>query len=77
MEEPWQISFNVFFFRSESKGTITTKDLSETSTKKDAIDKALKTLETKNMIDEQSKFMFITKIEDDNYILYSSLTCRN
>merc|ERR1719225_369655 len=39
--------------RSESKGTITTKELSEASALKDSIDKALKTLETKNMIDEQ------------------------
>merc|ERR1712013_218420 len=36
-----------------SKGTITTKELSEASALKDSIDKALKTLETKNMIDEQ------------------------
>ena len=46
----------IFFARSESKGTITTKELSEASALKDSIDKALKTLETKNMIDEQSKF---------------------
>merc|ERR1711974_357521 len=39
--------------RSESKGTTTTKELSEASALKDSIDKALKTLETKNMIDEQ------------------------
>ena len=42
--------------RSESKGTITTKELSEASALKDSIDKALKTLETKNMIDEQSEY---------------------
>merc|ERR1712130_486169 len=39
--------------RSDSKGTITSKELSEASALKDSIDKALKTLETKNMIDEQ------------------------
>ena len=44
--------------RSESKGTITTKELSEASALKDSIDKALKTLETKNMIDEQSNLRF-------------------
>ena len=41
--------------RSESKGTITTKDLSEASALADSINKAIKVLETKNMIDEQSK----------------------
>ena len=50
----------IFFPRSESKGTITTKELSEASALKDSIDKALKTLETKNMIDEQSKFHFFS-----------------
>merc|ERR1711915_855949 len=39
--------------RSESKGTITTKDLSEASALADSINKAIKVLETKNMIDEQ------------------------
>merc|ERR1711902_384666 len=39
--------------RSDSKGTITAKELSEASALADSIDKALKTLETKNMIDEQ------------------------
>merc|ERR1712112_723020 len=39
--------------RSDSKGTITSKELSEASALKESIDKALKTLETKNMIDEQ------------------------
>merc|ERR1719495_2912203 len=38
---------------SESKGTITTKDLSEASALADSINKAIKVLETKNMIDEQ------------------------
>ena len=49
---------HIIFSRSESKGTITTKELSEASALKDSIDKALKTLETKNMIDEQSKLHF-------------------
>ena len=48
------------FCRSESKGTITTKELSEASALKDSIDKALKTLETKNMIDEQSNLRFFS-----------------
>merc|ERR1711874_948000 len=39
--------------RSESKGTITTKELSEASALADSINKAIKVLETKNMIDEQ------------------------
>ena len=47
-------SYNVFP-RSESKGTLTTKELSEASALADSINKAIKVLETKNMIDEQSK----------------------
>ena len=43
------------FPRSESKGTLTTKELSEASALADSINKAIKVLETKNMIDEQSK----------------------
>ena len=54
-----QIAFS-HVARSESKGTITTKELSEASALKDSIDKALKTLETKNMIDEQSKCEYET-----------------
>ena len=42
--------------RSESKGTLTTKELSEASALADSINKAIKVLETKNMIDEQSKY---------------------
>ena len=41
--------------RSDSKGTITSKELSEASALADSINKAIKVLETKNMIDEQSK----------------------
>ena len=56
------------FCRSESKGTITTKELSEASALKDSIDKALKTLETKNMIDEQSNLNFYSsQTKDDHY----------
>merc|ERR1719225_503758 len=39
--------------RSDSKGTITTKELSDASALADSINKAIKVLETKNMIDEQ------------------------
>merc|ERR1712203_884223 len=39
--------------RSDSKGTITSKELSEASALADSINKAIKVLETKNMIDEQ------------------------
>ena len=46
-----------FYFRSDSKGTITSKELSEASALADSINKAIKVLETKNMIDEQSKFV--------------------
>ena len=42
--------------RSDSKGTITSKELSEASALADSINKAIKVLETKNMIDEQSKW---------------------
>ena len=41
--------------RSESKLTQTTTDLNEASNKTDEINRAIKTLETKNMIDEESK----------------------
>ena len=47
--------------RSESKLTQTTTDLNEASNKTDEINRAIKTLETKNMIDEESKsFIYIT-----------------
>merc|ERR1711902_103847 len=39
--------------RSDSKGTITAKELSEASALADSILKAIKILETKNMIDEE------------------------
>ena len=52
----WIMIFSIFLSRSESKGTITTKDLSEASALADSINKAIKVLETKNMIDEQSKY---------------------
>ena len=42
--------------RSETKLTQTTNDLNEASNKTDEINRAIKTLETKNMIDEESKF---------------------
>ena len=41
--------------RSETKLTQTTNDLNEASNKTDEINRAIKTLETKNMIDEESK----------------------
>ena len=43
--------------RSETKLTQTTNDLNEASNKTDEINRAIKTLETKNMIDEESKFI--------------------
>lgn len=46
---------SIYFYRSESKGATTTKELSEASALADSINKAIKVLETKNMIDEQSK----------------------
>ena len=46
---------NFLWFRSDSKGTITSKELSEASALADSINKAIKVLETKNMIDEQSE----------------------
>jgi hypothetical protein len=39
--------------RSEAKGTLTSKELSEASALSDSILKAIKILETKNMIDEE------------------------
>ena len=44
--------------RSESKLATTTADLSEASTRADDINKAIKVLETKNMIDEERKMAF-------------------
>ena len=50
-------------FRSDSKGNTTSKELSEASALADSINKAIKVLETKNMIDEQSeKLMFKCQI---------------
>ena len=46
---------NILWCRSDSKGTITSKELSEASALADSINKAIKVLETKNMIDEQSE----------------------
>ena len=46
---------NFSLVRSDSKGTITSKELSEASALADSINKAIKVLETKNMIDEQSE----------------------
>ena len=48
--------------RSESKLTQTTTDLNEASNKTDEINRAIKTLETKNMIDEESKSFTYTSI---------------
>ena len=45
-------------FRSDSKGNTTSKELSEASALADSINKAIKVLETKNMIDEQSEKKF-------------------
>ena len=42
--------------RSESKLSTTSKDLEEASDRTNAIAKAIKTLESKNMIDEGSKY---------------------
>ena len=47
--------------RSESKLTQTTNDLNEASNKTDEINRAIKTLETKNMIDEESKIAYQTE----------------
>ena len=46
-------------FRSDSKGNTTSKELSEASALADSINKAIKVLETKNMIDEQSEKYFL------------------
>ena len=46
--------------RSESKLATTTADLSEASTRADDINKAIKVLETKNMIDEERKMAFLS-----------------
>ena len=46
-------------FRSDSKGNTTSKELSEASALADSINKAIKVLETKNMIDEQSEEIMI------------------
>ena len=46
-------------FRSDSKGNTTSKELSEASALADSINKAIKVLETKNMIDEQSEEIVI------------------
>ena len=56
--EPGSLRFppNNVSRRSDSKGTITSKELSEASALADSINKAIKVLETKNMIDEQSKW---------------------
>ena len=43
--------------RSENKLAQTTTDLNEASTKTDEINRAIKTLETKNMIDEERKLL--------------------
>ena len=45
--------------RSENKLAQTTTDLNEASTKTDEINRAIKTLETKNMIDEERKFSIL------------------
>ena len=47
-------------FRSDSKGNTTSKELSEASALADSINKAIKVLETKNMIDEQSEEIMIS-----------------
>ena len=49
------LTTNICFPRSDSKGNITSKELSEASALADSINKAIKVLETKNMIDEQSR----------------------
>ena len=49
-------------FRSDSKGNTTSKELSEASALADSINKAIKVLETKNMIDEQSEEIMIRLI---------------
>ena len=58
MFTPKEILINTTF-RSDSKGNTTSKELSEASALADSINKAIKVLETKNMIDEQSKKMFL------------------
>ena len=62
--------------RSESKLATTTADLSEASTRADDINKAIKVLETKNMIDEERKmayYLFSTHPMQDFFISYSML----
>ena len=41
--------------RSEKKLTVTTAELNDASNRADEINRAIKTLETKNMIDEERK----------------------
>ena len=69
--------------RSESKLATTTADLSEASTRADDINKAIKVLETKNMIDEERKmayYLFSTHPMQDFFISYSmpiaTICCR-
>ena len=58
MFTPKEILINTTF-RSDSKGNTTSKELSEASALADSINKAIKVLETKNMIDEQSEQIFL------------------
>ena len=63
--------------RSESKLATTTADLSEASTRADDINKAIKVLETKNMIDEERKmayYLFSTHPMQD-FFSYPILAC--
>ena len=45
--------------RSESKCAVTTAELNDASNRADEISRAIKTLENKNMIDEESEYFVI------------------
>ena len=55
--------------RSESKLSTTTTDLNDASNRTDEINRAIKTLETKNMIDEERNYFLSTH----NYILMTPI----
>merc|ERR1712111_195640 len=58
--------------RSESKLATTTADLSEASTRADDINKAIKVLETKNMIDEERVDMLENQVKEARQMVEES-----
>ena len=61
--------------RSESKLATTTADLSEASTRADDINKAIKVLETKNMIDEERKMAFFGPVQRSSFPYHMATIC--